>query len=197
MQRQQSDARNEEIDDEEDENERNPDPSDVLDEFLQYAVVDDIAGMEGHLHPDQLILERCPDGEPVIGLLLVGLKNEKVAWLLVLIAVSGAVTPCDAANSPPLRSTTAKRPLLALNSSTTYVGNSIGLAGRLLQVVRDQGRLIAQRLLAEFGVLGFEPHIEGALAAPTARRLTLTSPTMSRSQSDALTFCGLRTGDLV
>ena len=55
----QPDARHDQIDDEEDKDEGDPYPGDVLDEFLQHAVIDDIAGVEGDLDPHRLIVERA------------------------------------------------------------------------------------------------------------------------------------------
>ena len=48
----QTDARHEQIDEQEDDDEGDPDPGDVLDELLQYAVKDDVAGVKGDLDPN-------------------------------------------------------------------------------------------------------------------------------------------------
>ena len=81
-QRRKSNARHEQIDEQEHDDEGNPDPGDILDELLQHAVEDDVAGVEGDLDPDGLVAERRPHRQPIIRrLVLVRLENEKIAGL--------------------------------------------------------------------------------------------------------------------
>ena len=73
------DARHQQIDGQQDDDERDPDPGDVLHEFLQHAVVDDIAGMEGDLHPYGLVAVGRSDRQAIKRRLLVGrLQNEEI-----------------------------------------------------------------------------------------------------------------------
>ena len=120
-QRRKTDACHEQIDKQEDDDEGDPDPGNVLDELLQYAVKDDVAGVEGDLDPNGLIREGVLHRQPIIGRLLVRLKNEKIAGRRrVDRGRAAAVTP-RRRGQQVLRSsqTMAYRPLFALKRSVT------------------------------------------------------------------------------
>ena len=78
--RHEADPRHEQIDEQEHDDEGDPYPGDVLDELLQDAVIDDVAGMEGDLDPYGIVAEGRLDRQPEERLLLrVRLQDKEAA----------------------------------------------------------------------------------------------------------------------